>query len=60
MPEIHAPLNYEDVLPIGKYRGEMVGAICNDDPSYIFWMINNTDVKFVSEVVEYVESELAL
>jgi hypothetical protein len=53
----HAPLNFEHDLPFGKYKGRGVGEVCDEDPGYIFWMINNTDCKFAEPVVEYVESE---
>lgn len=54
----YPPLNFEDNLPFGKYRGESVAEICEDDPRYLFWMFNNTDLQFSEEVVKYVESRI--
>ena len=58
MSDIRVSLNFEHILPLGKYRGQLVGKICDEDPHYLYWMINNTDVKFHPEVIKYVTSEV--
>lgn len=52
------PLNYEHPMPFGKYKGELVGKVCDEDPGYVFWAISDTDWKFAEEVVEYIEGEV--
>ena len=54
---IYPKLDWQDILPLGKYRGHMVGDIFDEDPGYLFWMINNTTVRFKEHVVNAVDEE---
>jgi len=55
---IRAPLDFHHPLPFGRYKGRLAGEIADEDPRYLFWMLNNTDVRFVSELHEYIEAEV--
>ena len=46
-------LDILDKMPIGKYRGELVGTVIEDDPSYVRWMINNTEYRLNESALEY-------
>lgn len=55
---IYAPLDYTDPLPFGKYKGRLAGEVADEDPNYLFWMLNNTDVRFVGSLQKYIEDEV--
>ena len=44
------PLDWQDTLPFGKFRGEIVGKIFDENPGYLDWMMNSTEVRFASHV----------
>jgi len=44
-----------DSLPFGKHKGEVVGTVIEEDPSYIRWMMENTDLCWEHEVLEYLK-----
>jgi uncharacterized protein (DUF3820 family) len=50
-------LGITDPMPIGKYRGQLVGTIIEEDPSYIRWMINNTEWRLDEAALEYLGDE---
>ena len=52
------PLDWHDVLPFGKYRGEMVGEVFDKDPSYLHWLMNTTSVRFVEAVADAIDAEV--
>jgi len=43
-------LGLDDVLPLGRHAGYTVLEILKDSPSYISWLIVNTDIKFYQSV----------
>ena len=48
-------IGMDDKLPFGKYKGTEIEEVLSDDPSYLKWMAENTDIKFDDEVLEKVE-----
>ena len=47
-----------DPMPVGKYRGELVGTVIEDDPGYVRWIINNTEWRLDEQALRYLgESE---
>lgn len=40
------------VLTFGKYRGETIQDILDNDPLYIVWLSDNTDLDFHWEILE--------
>ena len=48
-------LDLLDPMPIGKHKGILVGTVIEDDPSYIRWMINNTDWQLNESAAKYLE-----
>lgn len=43
-------LGLDDIIPFGRHAGYSVLEIMKDRPSYISWLIVNTDVKFYPSV----------
>ena len=43
-------LELDDVVPFGRYAGYSVLKILKDRPTYISWLIFNTDIKFYPSV----------
>lgn len=48
-------LGITDTFQFGKYRGELVGTIIEDDPGYIEWMLRDTDHRLDDDALEYLE-----
>lgn len=46
-------LGIDDLLPRGKYKGEQIEDVLTDDPEYLLWMAENTDITFDDEVNDH-------
>jgi hypothetical protein len=44
-----------DMMPFGKYRGELVGTVIEGAPDYIDWAINNTDFRLDAHGKKYLK-----
>lgn len=44
-------LNLGNKMPFGKYKGLTVSTIIANNPSYIFWLMENTMVLFSEDVI---------
>ena len=42
-----------DTMPFGKYKGELVGTVIEEDSNYIFWAINNTSFRLDNDAQKY-------
>lgn len=50
-------LNLTDIMPFGKYSGEIVEDVCRVDPDYMSWMIvQNGKTSFAPDVSALVDS----
>lgn len=49
------PLDLDDKMPFGKYRGYTLSDIIEVDPDYLEWCCNNTKVKITEDVKEYIK-----
>lgn len=49
------PLRILDPMPFGKYRGELIGSIIEDDAEYMTWAINNTALRIDTEALRYLK-----
>ena len=45
-------LGLDSVFTFGKYKGEQVEDILDDDREYIVWLTESTDVEFDTEVYD--------
>jgi uncharacterized protein (DUF3820 family) len=43
------------VLAFGKYKGESLQEIIDNDPQYLLWLHNNTDFELSAELLDLVE-----
>lgn len=48
-----------DEMPFGKYRGDLVGTVIEEDASYISWMLNNTDFRLDDAAYAYFKENVA-
>lgn len=48
-------LDVLDPMPIGKYKGSLVGTVIENDPDYVRWMIEKTDWQLNEFAVRYLE-----
>ena len=46
------PLTPDDAMPFGKYEGEPVWQVIQNDHEYITWLLENTDVEFDNDAFE--------
>lgn len=47
-----------DTMPFGKYKGELIGTVIEENPDYIYWAINNTDFRLDATGEKYLEEEM--
>ena len=45
----------DDLMPFGKYKGQMIEDLLEDDPEYMKWAAEYTDIRFTDEVLERIE-----
>lgn len=53
MPNNHE-YGLDDVFTFGKYRGNQVEDVVEDDPNYIEWLVSNDVVSFDDEALELI------
>jgi hypothetical protein len=51
-------LGLDDQITFGKYQGSTVLELCRDCPSYISWIMQNTDIKFYESVTQELSRHL--
>lgn len=44
------PLDFEDEMPFGKYKGETVADVIDDDSGYMVWLLTEGKCSFTNEV----------
>ena len=49
------PLSIYDTMPFGKYFGELVGTVIEDDPGYMWWAVRNTEIDIDTEAKRYLK-----
>jgi retron-type reverse transcriptase len=42
-----------DTMPFGKYKGELVGTVIEENSNYIFWALNNTSFRLDNDAQKY-------
>lgn len=52
-------MNLQSEFKFGKCKGDQVEDVLEDDPSYIRWMVENTNTQFDDEVLEALEKREA-
>lgn len=54
-------MNLQSEFKFGKYEGKEVDVedVVEDDPSYVRWLVENTDTQFDDEVLEALEKREA-
>jgi hypothetical protein len=45
-------LGFDDPMPFGKFKGETISDLLDDEPEYIRWLIDKTDTVLHPDVVE--------
>ena len=45
-------MTVDSILTFGKYKGEKLADVMDDDPGYIVWLSENTDLVFEAGIVE--------
>jgi len=51
-------LNQFDEMPFGKYKGELIGTVIEDDPQYIYWAINQTSLRIDEPTMKYLKENM--
>lgn len=44
------------IMPFGKFKGTPLSEIIENDPQYLIWLVDNTDLDFHSEIMDEIES----
>lgn len=47
-----------DTMPFGKYKGELIGTVIEEDPDYIYYFINNTDFRLDATGEKYLRGNI--
>lgn len=50
-------MNLESILTFGKHKGEQIEDLIEDNPGYVRWLMENTDIVFDNEVYEKLGSK---
>lgn len=50
------PLEFDDEIPTGKYKGETVRSVYMIDPHYLLWAASDNALIFDEEVLQTLES----
>lgn len=51
----YARLDFEDEMPFGKYKGQTVADVIDDDPQYMVWLTGEKPETFTDEVEREVQ-----
>jgi uncharacterized protein (DUF3820 family) len=51
-------LSILDFMPFGRYKGELIGTVIEDEPRYIYWAINNTDLWLDEQAMKYLAENI--
>ena len=49
----YRPIDMDDEMPFGKYKGETVSWIIDNDPDYLGWLLENTETEFSDDVLDW-------
>jgi len=44
-----------DHMPFGKYKGELIGTVIENNPGYMQWAVNSTDLRLDDSALTYLE-----
>jgi len=47
-----------DTMPFGKYKGELIRTVIEEDPDYIYWAINDTDFRLDATGEKYLRENI--
>lgn len=48
-------LKFNELFPFGKYKGQLLEDVIQEDASYITWVIENTDWELDNEAFQFYE-----
>lgn len=48
-------LTLESDMPFGKHKGSQIEDLIEDEPEYVRWLCENTDIQFDDECLEALE-----
>ena len=48
-------LTENDKLPFGKYKGRFIKNVLRENPNYMIWLMEKTDLKFSTEVLNQIK-----
>ena len=54
---MYYPLKLYHTMPFGKHKGEQVEDLIYDQPDYITWLAENTDIEFAPETMKLMEEK---
>lgn len=46
-----------DFMPFGRFKGDFVGTVIEEDPAYIEWALANTDFRLDEEALRYLKEQ---
>lgn len=51
----YEPKHFNSIMPFGKYKGQLIGDIIRDDPSYLLWCVDTLSFEIDEECQELLE-----
>jgi uncharacterized protein (DUF3820 family) len=55
MDNIIDELELTDLIPFGKYEGQTVQEVLDEDPEYLVWLDGQTDCKIAEHILDSIE-----
>ena len=46
----YKPLDFEDEMPFGQYKGDLVAEVIDYDPGYMVWLLGEDKCSFTPDV----------
>lgn len=56
--KVYDPKHFNSIMPFGKYKGQTIGDIIQEDPGYLLWCKDNLSFEMDEECLELIEYSL--
>lgn len=53
--KVYEPKHFNDIMPFGQYKGQVIGELLQDHPDYLLWCCDNLDFELDEECLELIK-----
>ena len=50
--------NILEAMPLGEFKGELIGTVIEEHPERVFWYVNNTWFRLDEDGMKYLEENM--